>query len=224
MFAAVRSRSCAIIGTVGACLGLVACGSGARQDASEPDGKFPVKASASWTTSQRLSQHTKLIITARNTGNRMIPNVAVTITDGNPSMPRIGTRAQAFQEVLDMPGLAHPSRPVWVVDNPPGPCNTGCAANSSSGGGGPGGAVTAYSNTWALGQLPPGRTANFDFGVTAVKPGRHVVGWEVAAGLNGKAKAVLANGSAPHGRFSVSVATAPAQSYVNNNGQIVTKQ
>ena len=84
------------------------------------------------------------------------------------------------------------------------------------------GAVTAYANTWALGQLRPGQTAKFDFSVTAVKPGRHVVAWEVAAGLNGKAKAVLQDGSLPHGKFTVLIHNAPAQTYVNNNGQIVT--
>ena len=49
-----------------------------------------------------------------------------------------------------------------------------------------------------------------------------MVAWEVAAGLNGKAKAVLADGSLPHGTFTVNVSSAPAQTYVNNNGQIVT--
>ncbi len=58
--------------------------------------------------------------------------------------------------------------------------------------------------------------------MTAVAPGRHVVAWQVAAGLNGKAKAVTGNGSPPHGKFTVLIHTAPAQTYVNNNGQIVT--
>ena len=49
-----------------------------------------------------------------------------------------------------------------------------------------------------------------------------MVAWEVAAGLNGKAKAVTADGSLPHGTFTVYISTAPAQTYVNNNGQIVT--
>ena len=96
-----------------------------------------------------------------------------------------------------MQGLAHPSRPVWVVDRPPGPCDSGCSANSSAGSGRPGGAVTAYSNTWALGRARAGHTAKFDWAVTAVAPGHHVVAWEVAAGLNGKAKAVLQRRLAP---------------------------
>lgn len=216
MFARVRSRSCAIIGTVGVCLALAACGSGTRQDAHEPNGKFQVQANASWTTSQRLSQHTQLVITARNTGTKTVPNLAVTITDGNPSDPHLGTRAQAFQEPLDMPGLASQSRPVWVVDQAPGPCGYSCHN------GGPGAAVTAYSNTWALGSLAPGKSVTFDWHLTAVKPGTHYVYWRVAAGLNGKAKAVTANGGPPHGSFTVSVAKAPAQAYVDNNGKVVT--
>jgi hypothetical protein len=216
MFASVRSGSRAIIGILGACLALAACGSGTRQDAQEPNGKFPVQASASWTTSQTLSQHTKLVITARNTGTKTVPNVAVTITDGNPSQPHLGTQAQAFQELLNMPGVANQSRPVWIVDQAPGPCGYSCQT------GGPGAAVTAYSNTWALGSLAPGKSVTFDWHLTAVAPGTHYVYWRIAAGLNGKAKAVTAAGGAPAGSFTVNVSKAPAQAYVNNNGKVVT--
>jgi hypothetical protein len=209
-----------------AALFITACGGGQRQDANEPNHKFTVQiTTASFPASQRLAGHAHLVLVVHNVSGRTLPDVAVTIcnvTCAYPAPPGEGTTAAAFAENLQMQGLAHPSRPVWVIDNPPGPCNSGCAANASSGGGGPGGAVTAYANTWALGPLGPGRTANFDFGVTAVKPGHHVVAWEVAAGLNGKAKAVLSNGSLPHGTFTVTVSNAPAETYVNNNGQIVT--
>ena len=219
-------RSLGLICGLLAALGLAACGGGQSQDAQEPSGKFHVQVtSASFPASQRLSEHTHLVLSVHNVSGRTLPDVAVTIcnvTCAYPAPPGEGTSAAAFAENLQMQGLAHPSRPVWVVDNPPGPCNSGCSANSSSGGGGPGGAVTAYANTWALGALAPGHTAKFDFGVTAVKPGRHVVAWEVAAGLNGKAKAVLSDGSPPHGKFTVLIHNAPAQTYVNNNGQIVT--
>jgi hypothetical protein len=204
---------------------LAACGGGQRQDAQEPSGNFKVQVTAaSFPSSQRLSEHTHLVLAVHNVSGRTLPDVAVTIcnvTCAYPAPPGEGTSAAAFSENLQMAGLAHPSRPVWVVDNPPGPCNTGCSANSSSGGGGPGGAVTAYANTWALGQLGPGQTAKFDWGVTAVASGRHKLAWEVAAGLNGKAKAVLPDGSPPHGTFTVVIHTAPSQTYVNNNGQIV---
>ena len=209
-----------------AALILTACGGGQRQDASEPNHNFTVQiTTASFPSSQRLSEHTHLVLAVHNVSGQTLPDVAVTIcnvTCAYPAPAGEGTGAAAFGENLQMAGLAHPSRPVWVVDQPPGKCGYGCAANSSSGGGGPGGAVTAYANTWALGQLPPNQTAKFVFAVTAVKPGRHTVAWEVAGGLNGKAKAVLSDGSVPHGTFTVNISNAPAQTYVNNNGQIVT--
>ena len=217
------------IGLVCAALGallLAACGGGRRQDSGEPNGDFTVQIqTASFPASQRLSEHTHLVLAVHNLSGKTLPNVAVTIcnvTCAYPAPPGEGTSAAPFSENLQMPGLAHRSRPVWVVEQPPGACNFGCAASSPSGAGGPGSAVTAYSNTWALGQLPPGHTAKFDWAVTAVKPGRHVVAWEVAAGLNGNAKAVLSNGSLPHGTFTIHISNAPAQTYVNSNGQIVT--
>jgi hypothetical protein len=200
-------------------LALSACGGGQRQDAHEPHGKFTVNVStASFPASQQISQHTHLVIAVRNTSPKTIPDVAVTIcnvtcTYGAPQGE--GSSAQAFAANIDQPSAANPSRPNWIVDRGPGKCGYSCQN------GGQGAGVTAYSNTWALGKLAPGRTARFDWAVTAVAPGKHTVAWEVAAGLNGKARAVLADGSQPHGRFAVHIRTAPPQTYVNNSGQIV---
>jgi hypothetical protein len=203
-------------------LALSACGGGQNQAASEPSGHFPVTVSAAtFPASQRLAQRTHLVIEIRNSGQKAIPNVAVTIcnvTCAYPARRGEGSSSQAFAANNNEPYLANPSRPLWVIDRAPGVCGYSCQN------GGQGAAVTAYANTWALGRLAPGRTARFDWAVTAVKAGKHVVAWQVAAGLNGKAKAVLANGSAPKGTFAVDVGNAPAQSYVNNNGQIVTSQ
>ncbi len=207
---------------VGMALAISACGGGQNQAASEPSGNFPVHVSAaSFPAAQRLSQHTHLVIAVHNAGSKAIPNVAVTIcnvTCAYPAPKGEGSSSEAFASDISQSGLANPSRPLWVIERPPGHCGYSCQN------GGQGAAVTAYANTWALGRLAPGKTARFDWAVTAVQPGRHVVAWQVAAGLNGKAKAVLSNGAAPHGTFAVKVSTAPAQSYVNNNGQIVTKQ
>jgi hypothetical protein len=185
-------------------------------------------ASAHWTTSQRLSQHTQLVITVKNTGTKNVPNAAVTISDVVN-----GVQAPGFDKLLQMPGLANQARPVWVVDQAPGPNSQPCPANFNPGtytgpnystcSGGPGGAVTAYTNTWALGQLAPGKSVTFNWHVTAVQAGIYVVNWQVAASLNGqKAKAVSASGGAPHGSFTVNIAPAPQQAYVNNGGQVVT--
>jgi hypothetical protein len=211
-----------MVAGVGISLALFGCGGGQNQAASEPSGHFTVTVSAAkFPASQRLAQHTHLVIAVHNAGNKAIPNVAVTIcnvTCAYPAPKGEGSSSAAFGANIDQTYLANPSRPVWVVDRAPGVCGFSCQN------GGQGAGVTAYANTWALGRLGPGKTARFDWAVTAVQAGKHVVAWQVAAGLNGKAKAVLSNGSAPHGTFAVNVATAPAQSYVNNNGQIVTKQ
>jgi hypothetical protein len=207
---------------VGVALALSACGGGQTQAASEPSGSFTVSVStAKFPASQRLAQHTHLVIAVHNAGDKTIPNVAVTIcnvTCAYPAPKGQGSSSQAFAANINQSYLANPSRPLWIIDRAPGVCGYSCQN------GGQGAAVTAYANTWALGRLAPGKTARFEWAVTAVKAGKHVVAWQVAAGLNGKAKAVLSNGAAPHGTFAVDVGRAPAQSYVNNNGQIVTKQ
>jgi hypothetical protein len=200
---------------------LAACGGGSPQDAKEPKRSFTVQvAHASFPGSQRLSQHTHLVIAVRNLSNTTIPNVAVTIcnvTCTYPAPTGEGTSVQPFSVYLDQPYLANHSRPVWVVDKPPGLCGYSYQQ------GGAGAAVTAYSNTWALGTLPPNGTATFDWGVTAVRQGSYTVAWEVAAGLNGKAKAVLPDGSTPRGTFAVSISNKPPNSYVTDSGQIVNK-
>jgi hypothetical protein len=211
-----------MVAGVGMALALSGCGGGETQAASEPSGHFTVNVrTARFPASQRLAQHTHLVIEVHNAGSKTIPNVAVTIcnvTCAYPAPKGEGSSSQAFAAGINQAYVANPSRPLWIVDRAPGVCGYSCQN------GGQGAAVTAYANTWALGPLAPGKTARFDWGVTAVQAGKHVVAWQVAAGLNGKAKAVLPDGSAPHGTFAVHVGTAPAQSYVNNNGQIITKQ
>jgi hypothetical protein len=193
----------------------VACGS-QTQASSEPKGKFPVAANASFPSSQRLIDRPQLVVKVTNTGRKTVPDVAVTITDGTPSHPDLGTQVQPFSYLLNMNNVAGRSRPVWVVDQAPGPCQYSCKN------GGPGGAATAFSNTWALGELKPGKTAIYDWHLTAVHPGTWVVNWRVAAGLFGNAKAVTAGGSAPHGSFTVHISQVPPHAYVNNNRKIIT--
>lgn len=198
---------------------LAACGGGSPQDAKAPSGRFQVTIpTASFPSSQRLSQHSRLVITVRNNDNRTIPNVAVTICNVTchwPAPVGEGTSVAAFADYLNQPGLASHSRPVWVIDQPPGACTYSCQN------GGEGSAATSDANTWALGPLRPGRMATFTWNVTAVSPGRHVVAWEVAGDLYGKAKAVLSNGAPPHGQFTVNIAPQPSLTHVNDAGQVV---
>ncbi len=194
---------------------VAACGS-QTQAASEPKGKFPVTTSASFPAAQHISAGTRLVVRVTNAGRKTVPDVAVTITDGIPSHPNWGTQIQAFNYKLNQSNVASHSRPVWVVDQAPGPCQYSCHN------GGPGGAVSAFSNTWALGPLKPHKTAVFAWHLMPVQPGAWVVNWRVAAGLYGNAKAVTPAGSIPRGSFTIHVSQVPAQSYVNNSGKIVT--
>ncbi len=214
------TRSAIVIGV--AAFAVAGCGSGGRQDASEPSGKFPVQVTtATFPPSQRLAEHTHLVISVRNVGNKTIPNLAVTIcntTCAYPAPVGQGTSVAAFAQYLNQTGLANHSRPVWVVEQPPGLCGYSCVN------GGAGANVSADANTWQGGQLRPGHTATFKWALTAVASGRFVVAWEIAAGIYGKAKAVLPSGALPQGRFAVNIALAPAQSYVNDKGQVVQGQ
>jgi hypothetical protein len=195
-----------------ACFALTAaCGNSATPSRTHPPAPFRVAVTrATFPAHQRLAQRTRLVIAIRNVGRRTIPNIALTITN-----PVYGTAAKPFARLITpQPGLASRSRPVWVVDRPPGSCVFKCPA------GGAGGAATAYSNTWALGSLAPGSTATFSWGVTAVAAGRYLVAYRVAAGLNPPARAVLTNGLPAAGVFAVAITNRPRRSYVQNNGHV----
>jgi hypothetical protein len=174
-----------------AALAVAGCGGGARQDAAEPSGTFQVDVvDASFPTKQHLAKPERFVIAVRNNGQRAVPNVAVTVT--------------SFASRSRQPGLADPSRAVWVIDAAP-----------------PGG-DTAYTNTWALGRLAPGETRRFVWRVTAVQAGTHTVKWQVAAGLNGKAKATLSGNRAPAGSVTVDVSDKPGQARVDpKTGKVV---
>jgi hypothetical protein len=195
------------------------CGTAGQAAAGGGSTQFRVAiTSARFPSSQRLSAHTHMVIAVRNAGSSTIPNIAATVcnvTCAYPASPGAGTSAAAFASNISGTDVGNPSRPIWIVDRAPGPCQASC------GGGGPGSAVTAYANTWALGSLAPGQTKVFAWTVTAVSPGRHTVAWVIAAGLDSGTRAELADGSTPQGTFTVTIHTKPAQSYVSGSGQIV---
>ena len=139
---------------------------------------------ASFAAKQSLAAKERLVIAVRNTGHRALPNVAVTICNTTCSYRARrgqGTTVQAFSyAIANAPNLANASRPIWIVQRAPGPCGYSCRNL------GPGAAVTAYSNTWALGRLAPGHTARFVWTVTPVKAGRFVVAWAGGGGAVGR--------------------------------------
>jgi hypothetical protein len=194
----VRRRT--IIALCTAAVAAAGCGGGTRQDANEPSGTFKVDVvSASFPSKQRLARQEQMVVEVRNADNRTIPNVAVTITS-----PPHGTSVKAFATYVPGSELASHSRPVWVIDRPPGPCSGSRAYSCQAGG--PGGYATAYSNTWAAGRLAPGQTVRFVWALTAVSRGTYYIRYVVAAGLNGKARARVAG--SPNGSHAVSAKTA----------------
>lgn len=193
-----------------AALLLSGCGGGARADAGEPAGTFPMKVlHASFPATQSIARPTHFLLRVQNTGVRAVPNVAVTI--------------DSFDYISDYPELAARKRPVWAIERGPGavgsrPVET---QNVSE----PGGGQTAYVNTWALGALAPGATRTFVWQVVPVKAGSYTVHYAVAAGLAGKAKARLASGAAVDGQFAVEIKPAPALKHVNpNTGRVEVGQ
>jgi hypothetical protein len=195
---------------------IAGCG-GTEQNAGERPGTFPVSVSSSFPASQTLAEQTSFMVRIKNVGKAVIPDVAVTVLN-----PRYGAAAQAFGTLIKPGGAGQPilasrSRPIWIVTQAPGPCGYSCKNR------GPGGAATAYTNTWALGKLAPGHVAVFRWKLTAVQPGAYTVEYEVAAGLNGYAKAVLSDKSPARGHFTVHISSAPATVTVHGDGKVTRR-
>jgi hypothetical protein len=188
--------------TVTGCAVLIAlagCGGGERQDANEPEGDFKVEiVDASFPAKQSIADAVTMKISVHNADTEPLPNVAVTVaTDpGNT-----GGAPQAFAQDIADPDVADASRPIWIVDQ------------------GPKGGDTAYTNTWSLGELPPGQTRDFEWKVTAVKAGDYTINYSVSPGLTGKAKP--ASGRTTKGTFKVSISDTPPAARVAPNGQVI---
>jgi hypothetical protein len=185
-------------------IAVVGCGGGERQDANEPEGNFPVEVvSATFPAKQKLAQTSELVITVRNSGKKNLPNLAVTVK---------GLSFRATQ-----PGLSDPERPRFAVNGIQRQIGGFPEAKDAS----PAGCDTAYVNTWACGPLKPGDETTLVWKVTAVKAGPYEVSWRVAAGLNGKAQAVVTGGGAPTGSFSGSVSRAAPKVRIAADGKTV---
>jgi hypothetical protein len=195
---------------VTACLGLIAgvglaaCGSGPRQDENEPKGNFQVDVlDATFPTKQKLAKRSDLVIKVKNSGDEEIPNIALTVA--------------GFDERRDNPDLADPNRPVFVINGVPKQIGGFPESKDAA----PPGCDTAYVNTWACGKLGVGKVKSFKWTVTAVRAGPYKIRYTVAAGLNGKAKAVDANGVTPKGTFAGTISDTPPQTRVADDGHTI---
>ena len=98
------SLCCATAGASGAVA--AGCGGGERQDASERRGAYEVEVvTAEFAEEQSISSPSTMRIAVRNSGDRAIPNVAV-------SLAGLFVRNES-------PGTADPQQPVWVVEDQP---------------------------------------------------------------------------------------------------------
>jgi len=98
------SLCCAIAGASGTVA--AGCGGGERQDASERRGSYEVEVvTAEFPEEQAISRPSQLRIAVRNSGDRTIPNVAV-------SLAGLFIRNES-------PGTADPQQPVWVIEGQP---------------------------------------------------------------------------------------------------------
>ena len=184
---------------------LAGCGGGERQDEDEPEGDFAVDVTrASFPEKQKLAQSSALVITVRNAGDETVPNLAVTVN--------------GFTYRKQDPDLADPERPQFVFNGVEREIGGFPEAKDAA----PLGCDTAYVNTWACGPLRAGREKTFRWSVTAVKAGDFDIRWRVAAGLDGKARAVSAGGGeAPRGSFSGTVSDEAPEVRVADDGKTV---
>jgi hypothetical protein len=198
-------------------LGISACGGGERQDVTEPSGDFPVKvAKAKFPNRQRLAETSDLELAIKNLGDKTIPDLAVTIYTGDAKADG------SFNVRLNDSSLANPNRPVWILENNYPKLLTSGVTVKNLDRAPTAGAAAAQTDTFQFGAVPPAKTKDADWRVTAVRAGTFTVHYEVAAGLEGKAKAVTADGSPVKGQFVVTISSKPPQTCVNGAGQVTT--
>jgi hypothetical protein len=179
-------------------LAVAGCGD-ERQDADEPEGEFTLEiVEASFPARQTTAQAATMRLAVRNTDDRELPNLAVTIaTEGAGG----GEPAGAFAVATGDPRLADDDKPVWIVDR------------------GPEGGESAATNTWAVGPTFPGQTRELEWRLTAVRPGTYTVNYRVSPGLYGRA--VPADGQRTTGSFRVEISDDPVPARVNAQGEVV---
>ncbi len=207
-------------------IGLAACGGGTSQDADEPSGEFPAQVSkASFPRHQVLANSANLELAIENVGHQTIPNLAVTIHTGKikAGVTATGSGQGSFSIRLNNPSLANPNRPVWILENKyPKLLTPGLKAKDihrapSAG------AEAAQTDTFQFGALPAGDSRDIVWHVTPVMAGNYTVHYEVAAGLEGQAKAVSPDGGPVRGQFRVDISTKVPRTCVNGAGQVVTR-
>lgn len=207
------------------------CGGGPkRQDANEPRGDFKVDVvEAKFPERQKLARRSEMRIVVRNADTKRIPNIAVTVKSFDRK--ENDTQNSENAAVSVQPQLADPERPVFIVNQSPIEFFQKLGAGKPSlvdrEVDPPRGTESAgsYVDTYALGPLKPGETKVFKWSVTAVVAGPYKLDYRVEAGLDGKARAVVAGGGAPTGRFEGVIEDRPFDAGVDPaGGEAITRE
>ncbi len=206
-------RHLIIIATLASAFAFSACGSSDPQDVNEPTGDFEVEVTTSeFPVKQRLAETSDLVLGVKNTGTEPLPELAFTVSTDD------GTADGSFSTRSEQQGLANPNRPVWVLENKyPRFVDEPPPAGVSGG-------LRAQTNTYGFGPLEPGETKEVIWRVTPVQAGTYTLNYQVAAGLDGNAKAVTESGDEVKGSFNVTITDKPPQARVNGKGEVVTEQ
>jgi hypothetical protein len=203
-----RARRAARALPIAAALAALAggCG-GTRQDAHEASRGYAIEVlQAKFPVRQSIARPTSFTLQVRNAGTGTVPNVAVTL--------------DSFYYTEHYPELAADKRPIWVIEEGPGPAARPPVQTQEISK--PGGGQTAYVNTWALGPLAPNGTQTFIWRVVPVKAGVYTVHYTIAAGLAGRAKAQLPSGGPAQGKLTASIAPIPRSTHVDpQTGRVV---
>ncbi len=188
---------------------LSGCG-GSSQDANEPAGTYQVEVTeASFPAKQRLGQTSLLRLGVRNTGEKTVPAMSVTIRiageAGKASSLPFGVHEPT-------PGLANAERPVWVL------AETYPRFVGSSE---PGGATTSNRRTFDFGPLRPGASTAAVWKLSAVRVGKYKLLYRVDAGLSDEVTAETDNGAVPGGSIVAEITPKLPETEVKDNGEIV---
>ena len=163
-------------------------------------------------THQRLAETNDLQLEIENTGDKQVPRPGRDDLHGRREIERLVLGA------LRPARARRPNRPVWILENGfpkvAKQNETGPELDELP----PGGAEAAQTDTFSFGPLDPGERRNLVWRVTPVVAGTYTVHYELAAGLNGKAKAVTDDGGRVEGEFVVTVSDKPPQARVDDSG------
>ena len=194
-----------LLAVIAAAAAITGCGGEDRQDENEPEGDFKVElVDASFPSKQKLAKRSELEIVVRNADTKEIPNIAVTL--------------RGLDRRKDNPELADQRRPVFVVNGQFKEFGNIEDAQART----PNGIENpAYVDTWSLGPLAPGESKSFLWDVTAVQAGPYELNYAIAAGLDGKAKAVDEAGQPITGAFTGTVSDAAPQTRIAADGKTI---